>query len=73
MSAEGRWTARVTLTVVVEHAGGAWGDDCTLGQLRTQAAREAVERVVKMSIGPGIRIVGTPRVDAITVPSGEEG
>jgi hypothetical protein len=33
--------ARVKVTFVLDYEAGCWGEDCTIGQVRDQATREA--------------------------------
>lgn len=41
-------TARVTLTVQMAHDCSAWGEDCTLGQIRKQAIESAEREALKL-------------------------
>lgn len=56
-----RASARVTLTVELE-AGQAWGADCTVAQVRKQAAEAVLDKLNHGLGRNGWRIVGTPSV-----------
>lgn len=60
--------ARVQLTVEVD-SGGAWNEDCEIGQLYKQAAESGRERLIS-ALGLGgerccFKIVGEPKVVGI--------
>lgn len=56
-------TARVTVTLVVD-LGQAWGSDCPIGQVHTQATREAREHVERVLAGSkGISIASVKIAD----------
>jgi hypothetical protein len=72
--------ARVRVTIVIPIGGGAWGDDCTVGQIHKQAIEGAkvclrqgfvVEGLVNNGAAGSIKavatIVGEPIVEAIIV------
>jgi hypothetical protein len=71
--------ARVRVTIIIPIGGGAWGDDCTVGQIHKQAIEGAktclrqgfvVDGLINNS-SAGIKavatIVGEPIVEAIIV------
>lgn len=63
--------ARVTLSVEVEGVG-TWGPECTINQVHEQAATTAISRLQNiLNADPrktlSIKIIGTPKVDAIIV------
>lgn len=56
--------ARVQVTVEVD--ASLWGDDCTIGQLYKQAARDGIEAVRRAcQTSPSVRILGEPKVIGI--------
>ncbi len=58
--------ARVQIVVEVEIKQG-WGDDCSVGQARLQAEREAQDRVRRLveADGVGVRLVGVKSLDLV--------
>lgn len=68
-------SASVRLTVVVD-LPDAWGGDCAMSQVYSQAATEVEERLekafpsVRRGKLSGVRIVGEPEVVAVTVAVG---
>lgn len=48
----------VRLVVEVQHTGGHWGDDCTIGQIHKQATESAMSIVASALAGKD----GTPRI-----------
>lgn len=48
----------VRLTVEVQHTGGHWGDDCTIGQAHKQATDSAMNIVTSALAGKD----GSPRI-----------
>jgi hypothetical protein len=63
-------SAKVTLTVEVPVRSG-WGQDCPISQVHRQAADEAWLTVTKLVESSGVRIVGTPKVQAVLVERNE--
>lgn len=63
-------TALVRVTIEVD-AGSSWGPDCTVGQIRDQAGREAVARIQNAlaAAKTPCAIVGRPAV--VSVMHGE--
>jgi len=69
--------AIVTLTLEIPIGGGAWGAECTVGQVHKQALDNAqgcirqamqLDRQVKSPcFPPGTRIIGEPKVTKILV------
>jgi len=64
-------TANVRVLVTIEISNcGSWGDDCSIGQMKKQAADHAIgvanmlTRETKVS---GVKLVGEPKVKAIYV------
>ncbi len=72
--------AVVTLTLEIPIGGGAWGVDCTIGQVHTQAIdnaqgclRQAMQRdrqVNSPCFPAGTRIIGEPKVIKILTDRG---
>jgi len=58
-----RALAKVQITVEVE-ASGAWGPDCSIGQLYNQAEESAKGSLANLfsAQGKSFRIVGSPKV-----------
>ena len=68
-------TARVQLTVELETSG--WGDDCTIGQLHDQAAKDALSKMRIISAnshkaGYSFVIIGEPKVIGILTDRSEK-
>lgn len=61
-----RARALIELTLEVD-ADGVWGEECTIGQMHSQASNETVAHVKNVLQGKGVRarIVGTPKVKMI--------
>lgn len=58
-------SARVTVTVEV-CAVGTWGPECQLDQVYRQAEEAAVGRLNNALKGQNCKIVGVPKVEAVT-------
>lgn len=56
--------ARIRLVIELE-AGSHWGGDCSVEQIHRTAAREAIEKLDRLL--PGIKVIGVPVVDVVTV------
>jgi hypothetical protein len=67
--------ARVRVLVEVG-CDSAWGDNCTVGQVHTQATRDGLERLEKLfreSKAPGaFRIVGDPIIEQVLLVDEKE-
>jgi hypothetical protein len=57
-------TVRVRLVVEVK-TSGAWGADCTIGQIQKQGVESATAIVQRQLGAAGIRIVGVSAVDMV--------
>lgn len=62
--------ARIQITVEIE-AASPWGEECSIGQLHTQAANEAKAFLMGKlaTVIPGARIIGEPKVIAVIMES----
>ena len=60
-------TAKVSMTIEV-FGCGAWDGSCTVGQVREQAAKNAIGRIRQLISAEGlqIQIIDDPRVTVIT-------
>lgn len=58
-------SATVTLTIEISNLG-QWGPDCQISQVHRQAIEEANGRLKKLLQGQDIRVVGRPKVQAIS-------
>lgn len=56
--------AEVTLTIKVP-VRDSWGDDCTIGQLRSQASDCAVRRIASLINQTDMKITGVVKVNAV--------
>lgn len=65
----------VRLLVEVQHTGGHWGDDCTIGQAHKQAADSAVNIVTGALAGKdgSPRIIRIESVDAVITKETDRG
>ena len=62
-------TSKVIITLEVDNTGGPWGAESTVEQIHNRARQEALEAVrILIQRQRGMRIVGEPRVSAITYP-----
>ena len=55
-------TARVKATVTFK-LGQPWGNECTVGQILTQATREATEKLQQVLSKTGVRATGPIEVE----------
>ena len=59
--------AKVTLTIEVSSIG-SWGPECALSQVYKQGVESALGAINRLfRADPFFRVVGTPKVEAITV------
>ena len=65
MSQQGRQTATVRVTVVVEVSlNSTWGPDCTMQQVYGQGTQEAIAHVRnRLQTATGCRVVGATSTD----------
>jgi hypothetical protein len=63
--------AVMTVTVEVRSRGGAWGDDCTIGQAYRQGGRECLnflEDLLREHGDGRVRVLGEPQVTTVSFP-----
>lgn len=65
MSHQAKATVIMTVEITVP---STWGDDCTVSQVRDQAASEARSMVHQVAARGNIKIIGEPHVTALMVP-----
>lgn len=59
--------AQVTVTLLIQVDGGAWGHDCTVSQVHKQALDGARGKLNQMlNKEPGVKILGDWHVDMVT-------
>lgn len=64
--------ARIQVTVELDIGGGGWSGNCPINQLYSQARRQALEDLERLtglarSAGVGLRVINEPKVTAILV------
>jgi hypothetical protein len=59
--------ARVRLVLDIDCTGGNWGNDCTVGQIRKQAAEETLERINRYlkNMSRSVTVIGEPKVTVV--------
>lgn len=72
--------ARIAVTLEFDLGGGAWGPECTTGQVLKQARESALEAIragfvvdgltIRSNLKHEARIVGEPKVTMILVEDG---
>jgi hypothetical protein len=63
--------ADAVVTIRVKNLG-SWGDECTAGQIRDQAARTAIRKIQSVLHDQDFEIIGNPNVTLITARLNEE-
>ncbi len=49
------------------HCGQPWGDECTIGQVKSQAVKSGLETLAKLLEGnKDIRVIGKPKIKMIS-------
>ena len=65
MSADSSSYAEATVTIRIKNIG-TWGNECTIGQMRDQAARTAIKKIHSSLDDQDFEIIGRPNITLIT-------
>ena len=65
MSTDSSSYAEATLTIRIKNIG-SWGNECTVGQIRDQAARAAIKKIQSSLDDQAFEIIGRPNITLIT-------